>query len=226
MGDWTLRWVCEHAILATQDASVVPVDSGVFSLPDSPILRSVSPSGEGVLIDLDMTQISTSEATRLVESLLNQESEEVSSGAESTHHTIPVCYASPLAPDLESVAASLGLMSERVIELHLQKTYSVRAMGFAPGFGYLTGLHDALRLPRRSDPRHRIAPGSVALAEDMTAVYPCESAGGWHLIGCTPIRMFDATRQRPSLLRHGDTVQFERIDYDAFLEQHEGDQAS
>jgi inhibitor of KinA len=65
-------------------------------------------------------------------------------------------------------------------------------------------------LPRRAEPRLRVRAGSVAIAGLQTAVYPLETPGGWHLIGETPLRMFDADRTPPSLIRAGDTVRFIR----------------
>lgn len=58
--------------------------------------------------------------------------------------------------------------------------------------------------------------GSVAIAEDMTAVYPHQSAGGWRLIGRTPLKLFNPNLNEPSLLRVGDTVLFNQITYDEF----------
>jgi allophanate hydrolase subunit 1 len=45
----------------------------------------------------------------------------------------------------------------------------------------------------------------------MTAIYPVESPGGWHLIGATPIRLFDPGSSHPALFAPGDAVRFERI---------------
>jgi allophanate hydrolase subunit 1 len=45
-----------------------------------------------------------------------------------------------------------------------------------------------------------------------------ETPGGWHLIGRTPVRPFDANRAEPVLFRPGDRVRFRSItreDYDA-----------
>jgi allophanate hydrolase subunit 1 len=53
--------------------------------------------------------------------------------------------------------------------------------------------------------------GSIAIAGAMTAVYPVESPGGWHLIGATPIRLFDPRWPRPALFNPGDAVRFEPI---------------
>jgi inhibitor of KinA len=53
---------------------------------------------------------------------------------------------------------------------------------------------------------------SVAIAMDMTTIYPFESPGGWHLIGRTPLWMFDQRREQPVFLAPGDWLSFQRID--------------
>jgi KipI family sensor histidine kinase inhibitor len=89
-------------------------------------------------------------------------------------------------------------------------------VGFLPGYPYMGDLPAALALPRRADPRVRVPPGSVAIATTMTAIYPLESPGGWHLIGTTPIPIFDAHRQSPALFAPGDAVRFEPVHRQAF----------
>jgi KipI family sensor histidine kinase inhibitor len=84
-------------------------------------------------------------------------------------------------------------------------------VGFVPGYPYMGDLPEPLVLPRRSNPRVRVPPGSIAIATTMTAVYPIESPGGWHLIGATPVRLFDPDWERPALLRPGDAVRFEPV---------------
>jgi KipI family sensor histidine kinase inhibitor len=124
---------------------------------------------------------------------------------------IPVCYAISHAPDLEDVARRAGLSTEEVIRLHCCTRYHIYMIGFVPGFPYLGDLPPALVLPRRADPRTRVPPGSIAIATGLTAIYPLESPGGWHLIGTTPVRLFDLRWPRPALLGPGDAVQFEPI---------------
>jgi inhibitor of KinA len=89
-------------------------------------------------------------------------------------------------------------------------------IGFLPGFPYLGDLPPQLALPRRADPRLRVPAGSISIATTLSAIYPYESPGGWHLIGATPIRLFDVGRARPALLAPGDAVVFEPIDAAAF----------
>jgi allophanate hydrolase subunit 1 len=58
--------------------------------------------------------------------------------------------------------------------------------------------------------------GSVAIGGELTAVYPLDLPGGWHLIGRSPVRFFDPTAERPSLLVAGDRVRFVRVSVDEY----------
>jgi KipI family sensor histidine kinase inhibitor len=110
--------------------------------------------------------------------------------------------------DLDDVAAATGLTTGEVVELHASGRYTCAFCGFAPGFGYLTGLDERLHLPRRASPRTAVRAGAVAIAAGYSAVYPSPSPGGWHLIGRTDARMWDHRRAHPALLRPGTTVRF------------------
>jgi inhibitor of KinA len=129
---------------------------------------------------------------------------------------IPVCYEREFAPDLTEVARLTGLALADVVALHSGMRYHVYMLGFLPGFPYLGDLPAALALPRRADPRLRVPAGSISIATSLTAIYPYESPGGWHLIGATPIRFFDTARTPPALLAPGDAVLFEPIDHAGF----------
>ncbi|HJQ64623.1 MAG TPA: 5-oxoprolinase subunit PxpB [Burkholderiales bacterium] len=131
---------------------------------------------------------------------------------------IPACYSVHHGPDLEDVAQRTGLETAEVIRLHSATRYQVYMVGFSPGFPYMGDLPQPLALPRRTDPRVRVPVGSIAIAAGMTAIYPVESPGGWHLIGATPVRMFELGAPQPALLAPGDEVNFEPVDereYDA-----------
>lgn len=122
--------------------------------------------------------------------------------------TIPVRYD---GPDLAEVAGRTGLTVEEVIRRHSGAEYTVRLLGFVPGFAFLSGLDPALALPRRSPPRQWVPAGSVAIAGEQTAVYPLDTPGGWHLIGRTDLVLFDPARDPPALLAVGDLVRFEPL---------------
>ena len=122
---------------------------------------------------------------------------------------IPVTYD---GEDLASVAALTGLSPAQVAQLHGSVTYRAVFAGFAPGFVYLEGLPQALRLPRRSSPRTAVPRGALAMAADYTAIYPRSSPGGWHLIGRTSVELFDPRSERPVVIEPGDSVRFVRVD--------------
>lgn len=126
------------------------------------------------------------------------------------NHIIPVWYGASGANDLARVSDHTGLSSEDIISRHSGQSYRVYAVGFAPGFAYLGELDEKLACPRLASPRQKVPEGAVAIADRQTAIYPAESPGGWHLLGLTPLPMFDAKHAR-SLLNIGDTVSFEAI---------------
>jgi len=130
---------------------------------------------------------------------------------------IPCCYDDPeFAPDLAEVAERTGKPTEQVIANHLASAFKVYVLGFMPGLAYIAGLDPSLVLPRRAEPRVRVPRSSVAIAMDMTTIYPFDSPGGWHLIGRTPLRMFDQRREQPVFLAPGDRLTFQRIDRPTF----------
>jgi KipI family sensor histidine kinase inhibitor len=126
--------------------------------------------------------------------------------ADGAEVVLPVRYD---GADLELVARTAGRSVAEVIELHASAAYTVAFCGFAPGFGYLTGLPESLRQPRLDDSRPSVPAGSVGLAGEFTGVYPRSSPGGWRLIGRTEETLFDPTADPPARLAPGDRVRFE-----------------
>jgi len=114
-------------------------------------------------------------------------------------------------PDLADVAALTGLTEAEVITRHQAPDYQVGWLGFAPGFGYLTGLDPALAVPRLDSPRLSVPAGSVAIAGGLAAVYPAASPGGWRLLGRTAAVLWDPGREPPALLAPGRRVRFRAV---------------
>jgi KipI family sensor histidine kinase inhibitor len=114
--------------------------------------------------------------------------------------------------DIEAVGELTGLGVDGVISAHTGQSWRAAFGGFAPGFAYLTAENEAPDVPRRDSPRTAVPAGSVAMAGSFSAVYPSESPGGWQLIGRTSARMWDLARERPALVRPGDTVRFTQVD--------------
>jgi len=121
---------------------------------------------------------------------------------------VPVSYGGENGPDLAEVAAFAGVTTDQVIERHSAIEYRVFMLGFLPGFGYMGTVDPSIAAPRKSTPRTRVPAGSVGIAGRQTGIYPRQSPGGWQLIGHTALRVFDPSRNPPSLFRAGDRVRF------------------
>lgn len=125
---------------------------------------------------------------------------------------LPVCFDPDLAPDLLAVAHACGLSADALVERFTGCELRVSMLGFLPGFPYLSGLPAALELPRLPSPRTRVPAGSVAIAGRLCAIYPWDSPGGWHLIGHTPVTLFDpGCSDSPALLAAGDRVRWRTV---------------
>jgi KipI family sensor histidine kinase inhibitor len=193
-------------------SAVLRLDTAIRTSQPRGVVETV-PTFRSLLVHYDPLVASRADLEGTIERLLDR-------GADmpraARRWRIPVCYEDDYAPDLPEVARLTGLSPQEVVRLHSSAHYHVYMLGFLPGFPYLGDLPAALALPRRADPRVRVPAGSISIATSLTAIYPYESPGGWHLIGATPIRFFEAERAPPALLAAGDQVLFEPIDSASF----------
>jgi len=129
---------------------------------------------------------------------------------------IPVCYDPEFAPDIDDIARHSQLSATEIVDLHSTNQYRVACIGFVSGFTFLAGLPKNLATPRRDVPRKEIPAGSVGIGGAQTGIYPLRSPGGWNLIGRTPLKLFDPTKDPPTLLCPGDRVRFRAITREEF----------
>jgi KipI family sensor histidine kinase inhibitor len=192
-----VRRAGEHGVLLelADNAAAVRV---ARRLASEPSLVDVVPGHRTVLVTWDGEP---PELIELAEAALGDD-QTVPTGASVE---IPVRYD---GPDLDEVARLTALSPEEVAARHVGAEYVVGFVGFAPGFAYLLGGDEQLRVERRAEPRERVPAGSVALAGPYSGIYPRESPGGWQLVGSTTTVLFDATRDPPALLVPGDRVRF------------------
>lgn len=130
---------------------------------------------------------------------------------------IPVCYSKLYAPDMDEFVEYTGLSKDQIIALHTAPEYLVHMLGFLPGFLYLGGLDVKLKRQRRSTPRVRIEAGSVGIGGNQTGIYPVDSPGGWHIIGRTPLNLFDSDSESPFIASPLDKVKFVAITPEEFF---------
>ncbi len=194
-----------------EDALLVELDSGTEAQAlhaellrlraqgSFPAVRELVPAARTVLLD-GLSEPADRVAARLAALPLPP-------APPPTHEVIeiPVRYD---GPDLAEVAALWGVSSTEAPRIHASFDFRVAFCGFAPGFGYLTGLPERYTVPRHTTPRASVPSGSVALAGPYTGVYPRSSPGGWQLIGTTDVVLWDHTRTPAALLAPGARVRF------------------
>jgi inhibitor of KinA len=129
---------------------------------------------------------------------------------------IPVCYDLKFGIDLEEISKEKKLTIQKIVELHLEAIYRIYFIGFLPGFLYLGGLNEQLFMDRKSNPRLQVTKGAVGIGGKQTGVYPNNSAGGWNIIGNTPIDFFDIKKENPCFAKAGDAIKFKAISLDEF----------
>lgn len=196
-----LRFMGEAALLVeTEDASQAQALRRALLDLAIPGVRELVPGQASLLISADPVLADLDALTARLSDVVTTTIQ-----GEVREHDFLIDYS---GEDLATVAKLAGLEPAEVVRRHTAAAYEVAFLGFAPGFAYLTGLDPQLRLPRRTEPRTRVAAGSVAIADEFTGVYPQASPGGWHILGRCDVRMFDASRGEPALLAPGDRVRF------------------
>ena len=162
-------------------------------------VREIVPGARTLLLRLQ-APLTAAERQRLLEM---PEADDPSNDHEMV--SIQVDYS---GPDLAEVAERTGLEPDAVVAAHTGQVWTVAFCGFAPGFGYLVGEDDRLRVPRRDRPRTSVPAGAVGLADAFSGIYPRPGPGGWQLIGRTDAALWDLDRDPPALLRPGVQVRF------------------
>lgn len=184
----------------------------------SDVVLDLVPSYNSLMIYYDVLSIDETEIReRLRKALadLSTDNDEQS----GKRHRIPVYYDESVGPDLARIADKNNCSVDDVIKTHTEQTYRVYAMGFAPGFAYLGEVAEKIRTSRLDNPRKRITAGSVAIAENQTAVYPSASPGGWNIIGRTSTQLYDPSSGTISPLNVGDEVEFYTVSKEQFIEE-------
>lgn len=203
-GDAALTVELGEGVNREVNARVVGLHRALRAACPSGIVETI-PAFRSLLVQFDPLQTGPGEVQEAVTALLAKPNDAPLALRE---WSVPICYAPEFGLDLAEVATAVGLSPAQVVECHASATYYVYMLGFLPGFAYMGDLPEPLRLPRRTAPRIRVPPGSVAIANELTAIYPQESPGGWHVLGQTTAVLFDAGASPPAIFEPGDLVRF------------------
>ena len=196
---------CGDRALLVEVAGLSAVAAVRSALEGSPLpgQRDLVPAARTVLVVLDRPPTDVDVAT-----LRRLDLAAPTRGTAGSSVELPVVFD---GADLADVAELTGRSVPALVEALTTAQLTVAFGGFAPGFGYLSGLPDDLHVPRRATPRTRVPAGSVALAGPFAGVYPQASPGGWQLVGRTDAVLFDVDRDPPALLVPGTSVRFRQV---------------
>lgn len=207
--------VADRAVLIELGGAVGPeVQAQVWALDralrDDPVAGQVElvPAMVNLMLVFDPLMTDPAAVRAGVERHLARLTVAAVAGAE---REVLVCYDAPYAPDLEAVAEQAGLSTEAVIAAHLSGEYRVAMYGFAPGYAYLSGVAEAIRLPRKSAPVRGVPAGSVIIAGGQCLVTTLTMPTGWWVIGRSRTRILTGDEGRPFLFDVGDRVRFRRV---------------
>lgn len=174
------------------------------------------PAYTTLAVHFDLRHLSYHDLQQRIKPLLTSIAENHS--PDSQQIVIPVWYHPDVGPDLARIADFHQISVDEVIQYHSQQTYRVYAIGFAPGFAYLGEVSEEIATPRLQTPRADVPAGSVAIADNQTAVYPLSTPGGWNIVGRTAIQLFDRQKADLCPLKTGDQVTFQPVSRAAFVE--------
>lgn len=207
--------VAEHSVLVEFGDSidraindrVLALAAALAASPFDGLLETV-PAYASLLIRFDPIVTDHHVAQAHARGLLAQRAAE----RPATPREVLVCYDTDLAPDLTVVSEATGLDPEAVVAAHLSGRYDVFMYGFAPGYAYMAGVPEAIRLPRKATAVRGVAAGSILIAGPQCLVSTLTMPTGWCIIGRSPTRILTGEEGRPFLFDVGDRVRFRRID--------------
>jgi len=171
---------------------------------------NLTPSYNKLIISFDLKITNFKAIKEVIENLdVNEEFQEVSKKIE-----IPVCCEESFSLDIKRLEKKLTLKRDKIYQNFFNREYFCYMTGFIAGMPFLGDLDKTMRVDRLETPRVKVPKGSVGLTEQFANVYTFESPGGWNIIGNTPIKIFDNSKDKsPNLVSPGDTVIFNQISF-------------
>ncbi|MEC7764862.1 MAG: allophanate hydrolase subunit 1 [Pseudomonadota bacterium] len=221
MTDWPrYRPVADHALLVSfgteigdeMSAQVLALDARLAENTPVGVVEWV-PALVNLLIDFDPEATDHGALQAEIERMLTNPAQ---TRVESTERIVEVCYDADFAPDLAAVAETTGHDPEAVVRAHLDAAYRVRMYGFSPGYAYMSGVPEAIQVPRKPAAVRDVPAGSVIIAGPQCLVTTLTMPTGWSIIGRSPTRIMRSEADHPFLFDVGDSVRFVQIDRATF----------
>jgi inhibitor of KinA len=177
-------------------------------------INNITPSYNKLIVSFDLNKIKFNELKNIIEKIDIDDDENYL----GKQIEIPVCCEEPYSLDLSELERKLNLSKEIILNNFFNNEYFCYMTGFIAGMPFLGDINESLRAKRLETPRVKVPKGSVGITEQFTNIYTFESPGGWNIIGNTPLKVFDSSKEiEPNLINPGDTVLFKRISKEEYL---------
>jgi inhibitor of KinA len=213
LGDAALYCDFGQDVNKTINSNVIKYYNNIKKINIESIIN-ITPSYNKLIISFDLNKIKFNELKNIIEKIhINDDEKLLGKQIE-----IPVCCEEPYSLDLSELERKLNLSKEIILNNFFNEEYFCYMTGFIAGMPFLGDINESLRAKRLETPRVKVPKGSVGITEQFTNIYTFESPGGWNIIGNTPLKVFDSTKEiDPNLINPGDTVLFKRISKEEYL---------
>jgi inhibitor of KinA len=213
LGDAALYCDFGQDVNKTTNSNVIKYYNNIKKLNIESI-NNITPSYNKLIISFDLNKIKFNELKNIIEKIHIDDDEKLL----GKQIEIPVCCEEPYSLDLSELERKLKLSKEIILNNFFDNQYFCYMTGFIAGMPFLGDINESLRAKRLETPRVKVPKGSVGITEQFTNIYTFESPGGWNIIGNTPLKVFDSTKEiEPNLINPGDSVLFKRISKEEYL---------
>ena len=177
-------------------------------------INNITPSYNKLIISFDLKKIKYNDLKNLIEKIQIDKDDTL----DKKILEIPICCEEPFSLDFNRLEEKLKLGKEQILKNFFSKKYFCYMTGFIAGMPFLGDLDENMRVQRLETPRIKVPKGSIGITEQFANIYTFESPGGWNIIGNTPIKVFDNSKEdKPNLINPGDTVIFKKISKEEYL---------
>ena len=171
-------------------------------------ITNITPSYNKLIVSFDLETTNYTKVKKIIENLKIEEKIE----KQKKTLEVPICCDDNFKIDHERLENLLNIKFDKILDIFLNKEYFCYMTGFIAGMPFFGDLNEQLNAKRLETPRIKVPKGSIGLTEQFANIYTFESPGGWNIIGNTPIKIFDGSKEEnPNLINPGDTVNFKEI---------------
>ena len=181
-------------------------------------INNLTPSYNKLIISFDLKKTNFKDIKKKLENINIDQSINLS----AKKIDIPVCCDDSFSLDVKRLEKKLNLYRDQILQNFFEKEYFCYMTGFIAGMPFLGDIDKQIRVERLETPRVRVPRGAVGLAEQFANIYTFESPGGWNIIGNTPLKVFDNSKEvEPNLINPGDKIKFKKISIEEYKNYNE-----